>query len=226
MSARGRVVVTAGQIGWDPRTMTIESDDFAAQCAQVFRNIVDVLGAAGASADHLVRLTWYVTSRDEYLASLREVGRAYREIVGRHYPRDGGGHRRRHSSSRGRRWRSRRRQSCRSEPRGSRGARASPARCARALSRHVRNQRRVVTVTPSAGSSRRERHFDADLPPYSSRAPRTARSRLRRDVVSRRRSHGPDGSPALARRPRPSSPPEWYARVAPLAPRSPTIFLT
>jgi enamine deaminase RidA (YjgF/YER057c/UK114 family) len=86
MSACGRVVVTAGQIGWDPRTMTIETDDFAAQCAQVFRNIVEVLAAAGASAEHLVRLTWYVTSRDEYLASLGEVGRAYREIVGRHFP--------------------------------------------------------------------------------------------------------------------------------------------
>ncbi len=86
VSARGRIVVTAGQIGWDPRSMTIESDDFATQCAQAFRNIVDVLAAAGASTDHLVRLTWYVTSRDEYIASLREVGRAYREIVGRNFP--------------------------------------------------------------------------------------------------------------------------------------------
>lgn len=86
VSARGRIVVTAGQIGWDPRTMIIETDDFAEQCAQVFRNIVDVLGAAGASTDHLVRLTWYITSRDEYIASLRHVGRAYREIVGRHFP--------------------------------------------------------------------------------------------------------------------------------------------
>lgn len=86
MSARGRVVVTEGLIGWDPRTMTIETDDFAAQCAQAFRNVLAVLDAAGASAGHLVRLTWYVTSRDEYLASLREVGRLYREIVGRHFP--------------------------------------------------------------------------------------------------------------------------------------------
>ncbi len=66
--------------------MTIATDDFAGQCAQVFRNILDVLGAAGASGEHLVRLTWYVTNRDEYLAALRDVGRAYREIVGRHYP--------------------------------------------------------------------------------------------------------------------------------------------
>lgn len=86
ISARGRIVVTAGLIGWDPRTMAIESDDFATQCAQAFRNVVDVLAAAGATPAHLVRLTWYVTSRDEYVASLREVGRAYREIVGRHFP--------------------------------------------------------------------------------------------------------------------------------------------
>ncbi|MEP7383107.1 MAG: RidA family protein [Gemmatimonadota bacterium] len=86
MSARGRVVVTAGLIGWDPRTMTIATDDFAEQCAQVFRNLVAILDAAGASGEHLVRLTWYVTSRDEYVAALRDVGQAYRDIVGRHYP--------------------------------------------------------------------------------------------------------------------------------------------
>jgi enamine deaminase RidA (YjgF/YER057c/UK114 family) len=86
MSARGRLVVTAGQIGWDPLSMQFESDDFAAQCAQAFRNVIAVLAAAGAGAEHLVRLTWYVTSREEYVASLREVGRAYRDIVGRHFP--------------------------------------------------------------------------------------------------------------------------------------------
>ena len=86
MTARGRLVVTAGQIGWDPVTMQFQSDDFATQCAQAFRNVMAVLAAAGASGEHLVRLTWYVTSRDEYTAALREVGRAYREIVGRHFP--------------------------------------------------------------------------------------------------------------------------------------------
>lgn len=86
MTAKGRLVVTAGQIGWDPVTMQFESDDFAVQCAQAFRNVMAVLGAAGANASHLVRLTWYVTSRDEYTAALRDVGRAYREIVGRHFP--------------------------------------------------------------------------------------------------------------------------------------------
>ncbi len=86
MSARGRVVVTAGQIGWDPATGTFASDDFAAQAAQAFRNVAAVLAAAGAGPEHLVRLTWYVTDRAAYLASLKEVGAAYREVFGRHYP--------------------------------------------------------------------------------------------------------------------------------------------
>lgn len=86
MAATGRVVVTAGQIGWNPVTMQFASDDFAAQCAQALRNVMAVLHAAGAGAEHLVRLTWYVTSRDEYLAALRPVGEAYRSIVGRHFP--------------------------------------------------------------------------------------------------------------------------------------------
>lgn len=86
MSARGRVVVTAGQIGWNPVTLQFESDDFIAQCAQAMRNLMTVLGAAGATAGDLVRLTWYITSRDEYAAAAAEVGRLYREVVGRHFP--------------------------------------------------------------------------------------------------------------------------------------------
>jgi len=86
MTARGRVVVTAGQIGWDPATMQLTTDDFAGQCAQAFRNVVAVLRASGAGPEHLVRLTWYITSREEYGASLRDIGRLYREIVGRHFP--------------------------------------------------------------------------------------------------------------------------------------------
>lgn len=78
--------MTAGQLGWNPLTMQVETDDFAAQCAQAFHNVVAVLGAAGASGEHVVRLTWYITSRDEYTAALRDVGCAYRDIVGRHFP--------------------------------------------------------------------------------------------------------------------------------------------
>ncbi len=86
VAATGRIVVTAGQVGWDPTTGTFASDDFAAQAAQALRNVVEVLRAGGARPEHLVRLTWYVISRDEYAAARRAIGVAYREIVGRHYP--------------------------------------------------------------------------------------------------------------------------------------------
>jgi enamine deaminase RidA (YjgF/YER057c/UK114 family) len=86
MSATGRVVVTAGQVGWDPTTGTFASDDFATQSAQALRNVIAVLRAGGAEPRHLVRLTWYVRSRDEYAAARRAIGVAYREIIGRYYP--------------------------------------------------------------------------------------------------------------------------------------------
>ena len=85
MAARGRLVVTGGIIGWNA-DQVIETDDFAGQAAQVLRSIVEVLACAGARPEHLVRLTWYVTDKHEYLASLKELGRAYRETIGRHYP--------------------------------------------------------------------------------------------------------------------------------------------
>lgn len=85
MAARGRLVVTGGIIGWNA-DQVFETDDFAGQAAQVLRSIVEVLACAGARPDHLVRLTWYVTDKHEYLASLKDLGRAYREIIGRHYP--------------------------------------------------------------------------------------------------------------------------------------------
>lgn len=86
MSATGRIVMTAGQVGWDPISGTFASDDFAAQTAQALRNVVAVLRAAGAAPEHLVRMTWYVTSRTEYTAARRQIGSAYRDIIGRHYP--------------------------------------------------------------------------------------------------------------------------------------------
>jgi enamine deaminase RidA (YjgF/YER057c/UK114 family) len=86
MSATGRLVVTAGQVGWDPASGSFASDDFAVQTAQALRNVVAVLRAGGARPEHLVRLTWYVTNRNEYAAARRAVGAAYREIIGRHYP--------------------------------------------------------------------------------------------------------------------------------------------
>ena len=85
MSARGRLVVTGGIIGWNA-DQVFETDDFAEQAAQVLRSIVEVLACAGARPEHLVRLTWYVTDKAEYLSSLKELGRAYRAVIGRHYP--------------------------------------------------------------------------------------------------------------------------------------------
>jgi enamine deaminase RidA (YjgF/YER057c/UK114 family) len=86
MTATGRVVMTAGQVGWDPSNGSFASDDFATQAAQALRNVVAVLRAGGAEPQHLVRLTWYVTNRDDYTDARRAIGGAYREIVGRHYP--------------------------------------------------------------------------------------------------------------------------------------------
>ena len=85
LEASGRLVFVAGQIGWD-ETGAFVSDALAAQVEQALRNIVAVLAEADAGPEHVVRLTWYVTSRDEYVASLREIGAAYRAVMGRHFP--------------------------------------------------------------------------------------------------------------------------------------------
>ena len=84
--ATGRVVTVGGQIGWNPVTGIFESDDFAAQTRQTLHNVVDVLLAANARPQDLVRLTWYITARHEYIAARKEIGAAYREIIGNHYP--------------------------------------------------------------------------------------------------------------------------------------------
>ena len=85
IAATGRMVFTGGLIGWNADQI-FESDDFAAQVSQALQNIVDVLACAGARPEHLVRLTWYVTDKNEYLAALKAIGTAYRTIIGRHYP--------------------------------------------------------------------------------------------------------------------------------------------
>lgn len=85
VSARGRLVVTGGIIGWNA-DQVFETDDFAEQAAQALRSILEVLACAGAGPEHLVRLTWYVTDKHEYLNSLKELGRAYRATIGRHFP--------------------------------------------------------------------------------------------------------------------------------------------
>ncbi len=81
----GTTVYIAGQIGWTGEGRW-EVKDFGGQFRQALQNIVDVLAEAGGRPEHLVRLTWYVIDKQEYLGALKEVGAAYREIVGRHYP--------------------------------------------------------------------------------------------------------------------------------------------
>lgn len=83
--ARGRMIFTGGLVGWDA-DQVFRTDDFAGQVRQVLENIVAVLAEGGAGPEHLVRLTWYVTDKHEYLGALREVGAAYRDVIGRHYP--------------------------------------------------------------------------------------------------------------------------------------------
>jgi enamine deaminase RidA (YjgF/YER057c/UK114 family) len=85
MAARGQMIFISGQIGWDTNGQ-FSSDDLTGQTAQALRNIVRVLKEAQAEPRHLVRLTWYVLSRDAYVREARDIGAAYREIVGKHFP--------------------------------------------------------------------------------------------------------------------------------------------
>ncbi|TFZ00859.1 RidA family protein [Ramlibacter henchirensis] len=81
VTASGRQVFIAGMIGWDAQGV-FHTDDFAGQVQQALQNIVEVLREAGGKPEHIVRMTWYVTDKREYLAAGREIGRAFREIIG------------------------------------------------------------------------------------------------------------------------------------------------
>ncbi|MCD1588629.1 MULTISPECIES: RidA family protein [Halomonadaceae] len=83
--ASGQSVFVGGQIGWNA-DQVFESDDFVFQVNQALLNIVAILKEANAGPEHIVRLTWYVTDKQEYLARLKEVGAAYREVLGKHFP--------------------------------------------------------------------------------------------------------------------------------------------
>jgi enamine deaminase RidA (YjgF/YER057c/UK114 family) len=85
IAARGRLVFVAGQVGWNAE-QRIVGDGFVAQARQALANVVAVLACADARPEHIVRMTWYVTDKREYLDCSRELGVAYREIIGRHYP--------------------------------------------------------------------------------------------------------------------------------------------
>ena len=83
--ARGTLVFVGGQVGWNG-AQQFESDDFVAQARQALANVVAVLAEAQAVPGDIVRMTWYVVDRDEYVSSYRALGAAYRDIVGRHFP--------------------------------------------------------------------------------------------------------------------------------------------
>ena len=85
VAARGTMVLTGGQIGWNAQQQ-FERDGFIAQTRQTLLNVRAVLEAGGAGPEHLVRLTWYVTDRNEYNSRLKELGAVYREVLGKNFP--------------------------------------------------------------------------------------------------------------------------------------------
>ncbi len=85
IEARGRMVFVAGMIGWNSRSQ-FETDDFIGQCKQALINIVQTLSCAQATPNHIVRMTWYIKDKYEYLARAKELGIVYQEIIGRNYP--------------------------------------------------------------------------------------------------------------------------------------------
>jgi|SRR5688572_24106317 enamine deaminase RidA (YjgF/YER057c/UK114 family) len=86
VTAEGRIVVIAGQIGWDPVTLVLAEGGLVAQTRQALSNIATVLAAAGSAPAQLVRLTWFVTDRDAYLRDRKAIGSVYREVMGRYFP--------------------------------------------------------------------------------------------------------------------------------------------
>lgn len=85
MVAEGKLLFVGGQIGWTA-DQVFEAQDFIGQMSQALRNILEVVEAAGGTAQDITRLTWYVTDKAEYLAHQAEVGKAYRAVMGYHFP--------------------------------------------------------------------------------------------------------------------------------------------
>jgi enamine deaminase RidA (YjgF/YER057c/UK114 family) len=83
--AEGRMVFLAGQVGWNAE-QKFESHDFVAQVGQALANIVALVEEAGGKAEHVTRMTWFITDKQEYLARLRELGKVYQAVMGRHFP--------------------------------------------------------------------------------------------------------------------------------------------
>lgn len=85
VSAKGRMVFVSGMIGWDEHGKLV-AQDFVGQARQALKNIVEVLAEANARPEHIVRMTWYMIDKKEYVAALKELGGVYREVIGAHYP--------------------------------------------------------------------------------------------------------------------------------------------
>ncbi|ANY14843.1 RidA family protein [Bordetella pseudohinzii] len=85
MTAGSRLLFVGGQIGWNGQQQ-FETDDFALQVRQTLENIVAILKEGGAGPQHIARMTWYVKSKQEYVAAYPEIGRHYREVIGRYFP--------------------------------------------------------------------------------------------------------------------------------------------
>lgn len=84
--ANGRQVFIAGQVGWNPCNGKFENAGLVDQVAQALKNVLAVLARADGRPEHIARMTWYLTSRAEYRAHLKEIGTVYREIMGKHFP--------------------------------------------------------------------------------------------------------------------------------------------
>ena len=83
--AQGRMLFVAGQVGWNEKEL-FDSDDFVAQTEQALKNIVAILAAGGSRPEHIARMTWYVTDKQDYLGRLAEIGAVYRKVIGPVYP--------------------------------------------------------------------------------------------------------------------------------------------
>src|SRR5262249_35469929 len=85
LTVGSRLIFVGGQIGWNAQC-EFETDDFALQVAQALRNVVAVLEAGGARAEHIARMSWYVKDKAAYVAAYKAIGQHYRDIIGRHFP--------------------------------------------------------------------------------------------------------------------------------------------
>ncbi len=81
----GRLVFIAGVIGWDSNNV-LQSDDLVDQFRQVLLNTRSIMAEGGAGPEHMARMTWYITDKQEYLSRLKEIGATYRDIMGKNYP--------------------------------------------------------------------------------------------------------------------------------------------